>query len=168
MLHNAWLDSFVNEAFCQCQCIMTWEKCGGSRFIGFTTYFAPNYKTIFFFELRNRTHWYMLEPIPLRAIRNIVSMRLSSHTLRWEWEIMNTLLETSLGIWVSHFDTMFFLSSYLTILFLAIDFKEVFIRWIGDCWLLRLHVHHARSMSDIMVTLNDFVMSSLNNMFHQL
>ena len=31
LLHDASLDSSVNEACLQRQCIMTWEKCGGSR-----------------------------------------------------------------------------------------------------------------------------------------
>ena len=84
MIHAASLDSSVNEAFLQWQCIMTWEKCGGSRFTHYTTHVAPNYKTIFFAERGNRTHRYMLEPIPLSAIRTIASMRLSSHALRCE------------------------------------------------------------------------------------
>ena len=84
LLLNASLDSFVNEAFLQRQRIMTWEKCGGSRFTHYTTHVAPNYKTIFFVERENRTHRYMLEPIPLSVIRTIASMRLSSHALRCE------------------------------------------------------------------------------------
>ena len=32
LIHDASLDSSVNEAFLQRQCIMTWEQCGGSRF----------------------------------------------------------------------------------------------------------------------------------------
>ena len=71
LLHDASLDSSVNEAFLQRQCIMTLDKCGG-------------YKTIFFLERGNRTHRYMVEPIPLSAIRTIASMRLSSHALRCE------------------------------------------------------------------------------------
>ena len=63
---------------------MTWDKCGGSRFTHYTTHVAPNYKTIFFAEWGNRTHQYMLEPIPLSAIRTIASMRPSSHALRCE------------------------------------------------------------------------------------
>ena len=84
LIHDASLDSSVNEAFLQRQCIMTWEKCGGSRFTHYTTHVAPNYKTIFFTERGNRMHRYMLEPIPLSAIRTIASMRLSSHALRCE------------------------------------------------------------------------------------
>ena len=84
LLHDASLDSQVNEAFLQRQCITAWEKSGGSRFIHYTTYVAPNYKTIFFSERGNRTHPYMLEPIPLSAIRTIASIRLSSHSLRCE------------------------------------------------------------------------------------
>ena len=60
---------------------MTWEKCGGSRFTHYTTHVAPNYETIFFAERGNRTHRYMLEPIPLSVIRTISSMRLTSHAL---------------------------------------------------------------------------------------
>ena len=56
-----------------------------SRFIHYTIHVAPNYKTIFFTERGNRTHRYMLEPIPLFTIRWITaSMRLSSHALRCE------------------------------------------------------------------------------------
>ena len=84
LLHDASLDSSVNEAFLQRQCIMRWDKCGGSRFTHYTTHVAPNYKSIFFAERGNRTHRYMLEPIPLSAIRTIASMRLSSHALRCE------------------------------------------------------------------------------------
>ena len=48
LFHDASLDSSVNETFLQRQCIMTWEKCGGSRFTRYTKHVAPNYKTIFF------------------------------------------------------------------------------------------------------------------------
>ena len=72
------------EAFLQCQCIMTWEKCGGSSFTHYTTHVAPNYKTIFFAKRGNCTHRYILEPIPLSSIRIIASMRISSHALRCE------------------------------------------------------------------------------------
>ena len=75
LLHDASLDSSVNEAFLQRQYIMSWDKCGGSRFTHYTTHVAPNYKiSIFFAERGNRTHRYMLEPIPLSAIRTIASM----------------------------------------------------------------------------------------------
>ena len=63
---------------------MTWEKCGGSCLTHYSTHVAPNYKTIFFAERGNRTHRYMLEPMPLSAIQTIASMQLSSHTLRCE------------------------------------------------------------------------------------
>ena len=63
---------------------MRWDKCGGSRFTHYTMHVAPNYKSIFFAEQGNRTHRYMLEPIPLFVIRTIASMRLSSHALRCE------------------------------------------------------------------------------------
>ena len=63
LFHDASLDSFINEAFLQRQCIMTWEKRGGSRFTHYTTHVAPNYKTIFFAEQGNRTYRHMLEPI---------------------------------------------------------------------------------------------------------
>ena len=59
-------------------------QCRGSRFTHYTTHVPPNYKTIFFTERGNRTHRYMLEPIPLSAIQTIASMRLSSHALRCE------------------------------------------------------------------------------------
>ena len=84
LIHDASLDSSVNEAFLQRQFIMKWEKCGGSRFTHYTTHVAPNYKTIFFAKRGNCTHQYMVEPIPLSVIRTIASMRLSSHALRCE------------------------------------------------------------------------------------
>ena len=84
LIRDASLDSSVNEAFLQRQCIMTWEKCGGSRLTHYTTHVAPNYKTIFFTKRGNRTHQYMLEPISLSTTRTIASMRLSSHALRCE------------------------------------------------------------------------------------
>ena len=71
---DASLDSSVNEAFLQRQCIMTWEKCGRSRFTHYTTHVAPHYKTIFFAERGNCTRRYMLELIPLSATRTIASM----------------------------------------------------------------------------------------------
>ena len=40
----------------QRQCIMTWDKCGGSHFTYYTTHVAPNYKTIFLVEWGNHTH----------------------------------------------------------------------------------------------------------------
>ena len=52
--------------------------------INYTTHVAPNYKTIFLAEWGNRTHLYMLEPVPLASIRTNVSMRFSSHALRCE------------------------------------------------------------------------------------
>ena len=68
LIHDASLDSSVNETFLQ-------RQCGGSRFTHYNTHVAPNYKTIFFVERGNRTHRYMLEPIPLSSIRTIASMR---------------------------------------------------------------------------------------------
>ena len=44
LLHDASLDSSVNEAFLQRHCIMTWDKCGGSHFTHYTTHVAANYK----------------------------------------------------------------------------------------------------------------------------
>jgi len=85
LLQDASIDSQVNEAFLQRQCITAWEKSGGSRFIHYTTHIAPNYKTMFFAERGNRTHPYMLEPIPLSAIRIIAAaIWLSSHSLQCE------------------------------------------------------------------------------------
>ena len=81
LLHDVSLDSSVMR---QCECIMTWDKCGGSHFTHYTTHVAPNYKTIFFVEWGNRTNRYMLEPIPLSTVRTNASMRLSSHALRCE------------------------------------------------------------------------------------
>ncbi|MCO5550705.1 hypothetical protein L7F22_004195 [Adiantum nelumboides] len=82
LLYDPSRDPNVNEAFLQRRCIIAWETLGGSRFIHYTTHVAPNYKAIFFSERRSRTHPYMLEPIPLSAIRTIASIRLSSHSLR--------------------------------------------------------------------------------------
>ncbi|MCO5575516.1 hypothetical protein L7F22_029317 [Adiantum nelumboides] len=84
LLYDASRDPNVNEAFLQRRCIIAWETLGGSRFIHYTTHVAPNYKAIFFSERGSRTHPYMLEPIPLSAIRTIASIRLSSHSLRCE------------------------------------------------------------------------------------
>ena len=47
----------VNEAFLYHQCILTWENCRGSRFTNYTTYVAPSYKTIFFVDQENHTHF---------------------------------------------------------------------------------------------------------------
>ena len=74
LLHDASLDSSVNEAFLQHRYIMTWDKCGGSCFTHYTTDVATNYKTIFFAERGNCTRRYMLELIPLSATRTIASM----------------------------------------------------------------------------------------------
>ncbi|MCO5556272.1 hypothetical protein L7F22_009818 [Adiantum nelumboides] len=84
LLYDASRDPNVNEAFLQRQCITAWETLGGSRFIHYTTHVVPNYKVIFFSERGSRTHPYMLEPIPLSAIRTIASIWLSSHSLRCE------------------------------------------------------------------------------------
>ena len=46
LLHDASLDSSVNEAFLQHQCITTWEKCGGAHFTHYTTRVASKYKTV--------------------------------------------------------------------------------------------------------------------------
>mgnify|MGYP000182075081 FL=1 len=47
----------------------------------YTTDVAPNYRTMFFDEGVNHTHQYMLETIPLSAIRTIAFLQLSSHSL---------------------------------------------------------------------------------------
>ena len=58
------------------------EKYGSNY--DYTTHVAPNYKTVFFAERGNRTHRYMLEPIPLSAIRNIASNLVHMHyNVRW-------------------------------------------------------------------------------------
>ena len=85
LIHDASLDSSINEAFLQRQCIMTWDTCGGSPFTHYTTHVALNYKTTFFVERGNRvSHRFMLETIQLCTIQTIASMRLSSHALRCE------------------------------------------------------------------------------------
>ena len=81
LLHDASLDSYVNEAFLQHQCIITWDNVEAHASHIYNTHVAPNHKTIFFMERRNRIHQYLLEPILLPAIQSIVSMRLSSHVL---------------------------------------------------------------------------------------
>ena len=87
LLHDASLDSFLNEAFLQYQCIMRWDKCGGSRFTQYTTPIAPNYKTMFFAEWGNHTHRYMLEPIPLSTIQTMASMCLISRIAMWDMSL---------------------------------------------------------------------------------
>ena len=108
--------------FCN-KCIMTWEKCGVSPFTHCITHVEPNYKTILFAKQGNHTHRYMLEPIPLSTIWTIAFIWLSSHALRcatrrWgtsdEWSLSHNLLKTSSGVWVSHFDIVLCLWSYLT------------------------------------------------------
>ena len=47
-LHYASTYSQMNKAFSQCWCITTWGRCEGSHFTLYTTYHAPNNKTIFF------------------------------------------------------------------------------------------------------------------------
>ena len=45
LLHDASLDSSVNETFLQRQCILTWDKCGlESRFTHYITHVAPTKK----------------------------------------------------------------------------------------------------------------------------
>ena len=45
LIHDASQDnSSINEAFLQCECIMTWENCGA--YIKHIIHVAPNYKTI--------------------------------------------------------------------------------------------------------------------------
>ena len=56
LLHDALIDFSMNEVVLQPQSIMTWEKIGGSHFIHYITYVAPNYKTILFAEERKQTH----------------------------------------------------------------------------------------------------------------
>ena len=94
LIHDALLESFVNEEFLQHQCIMTWEKCGGTHFTHYTKNVAPNYKTIFFTKWGKRTHQYMLEPIRLSAIQTISSMRLSSNALRCQTGHLGTSYES--------------------------------------------------------------------------
>ena len=85
LLYDASIEATVNEACLQHQCIVAWERFGGSCFIHYTTYIAPNYKIIFFGEREKHTYAYMLQPIPLSAIQTkFVAIRLSSHSLRCE------------------------------------------------------------------------------------
>ena len=72
LLHDASLDSSINEAFLQCQCVLTRDKCGGSRFTHYTIDVSPNYKTIFCAEQGNPTHQYMLESVPLSAMTKAI------------------------------------------------------------------------------------------------
>ena len=53
LLHDASIDSLMNEVFLQCQCIMTLEKCQASCSTHYNTYVATNYKIIFFPEQEN-------------------------------------------------------------------------------------------------------------------
>ena len=84
LLNNASKDIMVNEAFLQRQCLTKWEDEGGSRWTHYTTHIAPNYKNLFFLERNHRTQPYILEPIPISAIRTLAAIRLSSHHLRCE------------------------------------------------------------------------------------
>ena len=82
---HASLDSSLNEAFLQCQCIMTCEKAHITHYIA---YVAPNYKNILFTEWGNHTwHQYMLEPILLSPIWTIASMQASSNAISCESRI---------------------------------------------------------------------------------
>ena len=72
LLHDALLDSSMNEVFLQWQCIMTRDNVEAHALHIFYRCCAPNYKT------------YMLEPIPLYSIRTIASVPLISHALRCE------------------------------------------------------------------------------------
>ena len=78
------LNSYVNEAFLQYQCIVTLDKCGGSRFTHLYYTCCTWLHNHILCETGNCTHQYMLKPIPLFAIWTIASMRLSSHALRCE------------------------------------------------------------------------------------
>ena len=84
LLTEASIDTSVNEAFLQRQCITAWEEVGGSRLLHYISCIAPNYKTLFFSERGNRPQAYLLEPIPISAVRTIASICLSSHSLRCE------------------------------------------------------------------------------------
>ena len=68
MLRDASIDSFVNKAFLQAQCILSWEESVGSHFSHYTTYVEPNYKTIFFAKWGDHTRQYILEFISLSII----------------------------------------------------------------------------------------------------
>ena len=58
---------------------------------------SSNYKTTFFVEWGNHKHPYMLEPIPLSAIRTIASMRLTSHAIAmWDGALWHKWWEYSL------------------------------------------------------------------------
>ena len=74
LLHDASIDSSVNEAFFATPMYHEMGQIEGSRFTHYTTHVAPNYKSIFFAERGNCTHRYMLEPVPLSTIRTIASM----------------------------------------------------------------------------------------------
>ena len=66
LLHDATLDSSMNDGFLQCKCInMTWGKRGGSLFTRYSTYVLPNDISIFFVEGRKPHMSIMLKPICL-------------------------------------------------------------------------------------------------------
>ena len=72
---------FMNEAFLQHQCIMDWERCGGSHLTHYIMLDAPNNKTIFIFVWGSWIHQYMLELIAFSAIHTIASIQRTSHAL---------------------------------------------------------------------------------------
>ena len=95
MLHDASIDSSMNEAFLQHQCIMIWSKCRDSRFqiilhvlhLTKKPCSLPNRKT---------TQEYMLKPILLSAIPTIGSIQLSSShssSLMFEWGDLSFFIE---------------------------------------------------------------------------
>lgn len=71
-----------------CWCIKEWERCGGSQFIHYTMVVALDYKTRLFSKLQKQKHGYMLEPIPLYAIRTIASIKVKlSLSSMWDKEL---------------------------------------------------------------------------------
>ena len=78
MLHDKSLDSFCKSGFFA---MAIYRDMGKMWKLTLHTLY---YKTMFFVEQGNHTHQYMLEPIPLSAIRTIGSMWLSSHALPCE------------------------------------------------------------------------------------
>ena len=88
-LHDASIDSFVNDAFFPCYCIMTWGKCGDSQSIHYRHILHRTTKP--YFSLNGEiTNEHMLEHNPLSTIQIIASIKFSSHSLKYKkgcWDI---------------------------------------------------------------------------------
>ena len=107
--------------FLQCQCIMTWGKCGGSRIRHYATYVAPNYKNHILHRMGNYTSIYVrARPIVCHLNHWFHATWLTCIAMWNGAQVMRvvdyaTLMEKSSGVWVSKFDTMLCRWSHFTI-----------------------------------------------------